>query len=128
MKTEPAPKYSIAEVSDLVGVKAHVLRYWETEFPQLNPEKTGSGQRVYRQKHVDIALRIRRLMHEELYTINGARKRLEDDLKEARRGQMALELGLEQGQAMNVVVKARRQVKALLDQLEKPLGLEGEGA
>lgn len=128
MKTEAAPRYSIAEVSDLAGVKAHVLRYWETEFSQLSPEKTTAGQRVYREKHVDIVLRIRRLMHEELYTIAGARKRLEDDLKEARRGQLSLELGLEQAAAVAVVVKARRQVKSLLDTLEKALPAEGDGA
>ena len=128
MKPETSPRYSITEVSDLAGVKAHVLRYWETEFPQLSPEKSASGQRVYREKQVDIVLRIRRLMHDELYTIAGARKRLEEDLKEARRGQLSLELGLEQGKAVAVLIKARRQVRSLLDALEKPMPAEGDGA
>lgn len=74
--------FKIGEVCDLVDVQAHVLRYWETEFPQLAPQKNRSGQRSYRRKDVETALRIKELLYEELYTIAGARKRLQNEQRE----------------------------------------------
>ena len=68
--------YKIREVCEIVGVKAHVLRFWETEFPSLSPPKSRSGQRTYRPKDIELLLRIRKLLYEEGYTIAGARKRL----------------------------------------------------
>jgi hypothetical protein len=64
--------FKIGEVCDLVEVQAHVLRYWETEFPMLSPQKNRSGQRSYRRRDVEIALRIKELLYEDLYTIAGA--------------------------------------------------------
>lgn len=74
--------FKIGEVCDLVDVQAHVLRYWETEFPMLSPQKNRSGQRSYRRRDVEISLRIKELLYEELYTIAGARKRLQSELRE----------------------------------------------
>lgn len=74
--------FKIGEVCDLVGVQAHVLRYWETEFPQLSPQKNRSGQRSYRRKDVEISLRIKELLYEDMFTIAGARKRLQSELRE----------------------------------------------
>jgi DNA-binding transcriptional MerR regulator len=74
--------FKIGEVCELVDVQAHVLRYWETEFPMLSPQKNRSGQRSYRRRDVEISLRIRELLYEELYTIAGARKRLQNELRE----------------------------------------------
>jgi DNA-binding transcriptional MerR regulator len=68
--------YKISEVCEILGVEAHVLRYWETEFPALAPPKNRSGQRTYRPKDIELLLRIRRLLYEEGYTIAGARKQL----------------------------------------------------
>lgn len=68
--------FKIGEVSDLVGVKPHVLRYWESEFDVLKPRKTRSGHRLYRRSDVEILQRIRRYLHEEGYTIAGARRKL----------------------------------------------------
>lgn len=73
--------FKIGEVCDLVGVQAHVLRYWETEFPQLSPQKNRSGQRSYRRKDVEISLRIKELLYDDMYTIAGARKKLQTELK-----------------------------------------------
>jgi len=73
--------FKIGEVCDLVGVQAHVLRYWETEFPMLSPKKNKSGQRTYRRKDVEIALRIKDLLYEELFTIAGAKKRLQSEIR-----------------------------------------------
>jgi DNA-binding transcriptional MerR regulator len=74
--------FKIGEVCDLVGVQAHVLRYWETEFPMLAPQKNRAGQRTYRRRDVEIALRIKELLYEELYTIAGAKKKLSSELRE----------------------------------------------
>lgn len=68
--------YKIREVCEIVGVEAHVLRFWETEFSSLAPPKSKSGQRTYRPKDIDLILRIRKLLYEEGYTIAGARKQL----------------------------------------------------
>ncbi len=68
--------YKIREVCEIVGVEAHVLRFWETEFPSLSPPKSKTGQRTYRPKDIELLLRIRNLLYEEGYTIAGARKRL----------------------------------------------------
>ena len=71
--------FKIGEVCDIVGVQAHVLRYWETEFPMLSPQKNRSGQRSYRRKDVETALRIKELLYDEMFTIAGARKRLQTE-------------------------------------------------
>lgn len=73
--------FKIGEVCELVGVQAHVLRYWETEFPQLSPQKNRSGQRSYRRKDVEISLRIKQLLYDEMFTIAGARKKLQSELR-----------------------------------------------
>ena len=65
--------YSIGEVSELTGLKAYVLRYWETEFSQLKPSKNRAGNRTYRQKDIDLIMHVKNLLYEEKYTIDGAR-------------------------------------------------------
>ena len=77
--------FKIGEVCDIVDVQAHVLRYWETEFPQLSPQKNRSGQRSYRRRDVEIALRIKELLYVDEYTIAGARKKLQNELRESSR-------------------------------------------
>ena len=81
--------YSIGEVCDLTGLKPHVLRYWETQFDVLNPTKNRAGNRVFRPKEVDLVLLVKHLLYQEKYTIEGARKRLQEmrksgELKEER--------------------------------------------
>jgi DNA-binding transcriptional MerR regulator len=68
--------FRIGEVAALAGVPAYVLRYWQTEFPQLQPKKSGSGQRLYRQREVELVLRIRDLLYRERFTIEGAKQEL----------------------------------------------------
>jgi len=70
--------FKIGEVADIVGVKPHALRYWETEFPALRPKKTRGAHRQYSRKDVELAMLIRQLLHDEGYTIPGARKRIRD--------------------------------------------------
>ncbi|HWV57197.1 MAG TPA: MerR family transcriptional regulator [Longimicrobiales bacterium] len=69
--------YSIGEVCTLVDLKPHVLRYWESQFPALNPGKNRSGNRVYRRKEIRLILLVKHLLYREKYTIEGARQKLE---------------------------------------------------
>jgi DNA-binding transcriptional MerR regulator len=68
--------YRIGEVSRIVGVEPHVLRYWESEFPFLKPSRVVSKQRLYRRKDLEMLLRIKQLLYEEKYTIAGAKKQM----------------------------------------------------
>ena len=70
--------YSIGEVSEMVGLKSYVLRYWETEFKQLSPPKNRAGNRTYRQKDIDLILKIKDLLHGRKFTIDGARSVISD--------------------------------------------------
>lgn len=76
--------FKIGEVCELVGVQAHVLRYWETEFSVLSPKKNKSGQRSYRRRDVEIAIRIKQLLYNEMFTIAGARKKIQSEQRDGR--------------------------------------------
>lgn len=79
----PGKKYfRIGEVSELIGVEAYVLRYWESEFPVVRPTKAGSGHRVYSRKDVEALYQIRQLLHVEKFSIKGAKKKLLEKKKE----------------------------------------------
>lgn len=73
--------FKIGEVSELLGVEPYVLRYWETEFPGLSPKKSGTGHRLYRRKDVELLLRIKHLLYEKRFTIEGARQSLQATAK-----------------------------------------------
>jgi DNA-binding transcriptional MerR regulator len=81
--------FRIGEVSKLCALPAYVLRFWETEFPQLKPNKSNTGQRVYRRKDVENIVRVKKLLYEEGYTISGARQFIKSESKRDR-GQGAL--------------------------------------
>ncbi len=76
--------FKIGEVSDLLGVEPYVLRYWETEFPVLSPKKSGTGHRLYRRKDVELLLRIKHLLYEKKFTIEGARQTLHSESRAAK--------------------------------------------
>ena len=73
--------FRIGDVARLAGIKPYVLRFWETEFPGLGPKKSGTGHRLYRRKDVEMVLEIKRLLYEQRFTIEGARKFLETRAK-----------------------------------------------
>ena len=75
--------FKIGDVARLCGVEPYVLRFWETQFPQLKPNKSGTGQRLYRRREVEMAVEIKRLVHGEGYTLSGARQAL----GQAKRGE-----------------------------------------
>ncbi len=73
--------FRIGEVAELAELEPYVLRFWETEFPQLRPAKGSTGQRMYRRRDVETVLRIKRLLHEEGFTIAGGREKLRAEAK-----------------------------------------------
>lgn len=85
--------FRIGEVATLLNVKPYVLRYWETEFPDIKPSKSKSGQRLYKRRDVEMLVQIKELLYEERFTINGARKRLKEVGKE-QKGQDSLQISL----------------------------------
>jgi DNA-binding transcriptional MerR regulator len=82
--------YSISEVCSMTGLEQHVLRYWESEFPQLRPKKNRSGNRAYRAKEIKIIRYIKYLLYEEMYTIPGAKKKMADANMSDMEGQLTL--------------------------------------
>jgi DNA-binding transcriptional MerR regulator len=76
--------FKIGEVSELLGVEPYVLRYWETEFTVLSPKKSGTGHRLYRRKDVELLLRIKHLLYDKKFTIEGARQRLHEEARAPR--------------------------------------------
>ncbi len=73
--------FRIGEVSRLCGLPSYVLRFWETEFPQLKPSKSGTGQRMYRRQNVENVLQIKKLLYDQGFTIAGARQQLRAEVK-----------------------------------------------
>ena len=113
MRRPPRPRefFSIGEVCELLGIKPHVLRYWETQFEALSPPKNRSGNRVYRAADMKQIALIQRLLHEEKYTIEGARQRIES-LRD--HGAPAAERAMERA----VVRNLRTELEGLLTLLE----------
>ncbi|HSP99533.1 MAG TPA: MerR family transcriptional regulator [Candidatus Dormibacteraeota bacterium] len=112
--------FKIGEVAKIVGVKPYVLRYWETEFSVIRPGKTRSQHRLYRRRDVEALLEIKRLLHNERYTIEGAKRRLKSLAKSATpaaepRPQLTLPLG--ERTYRNALVRVRRDLQALYDLL-----------
>ncbi|MDX6458215.1 MAG: hypothetical protein QOE55_1912 [Acidobacteriaceae bacterium] len=113
--------YRIGEVARLCGVETYVLRFWETEFPQLKPNKSGAGQRLYRRREVDLARRIRHLLYEEGYTIPGARQHFQAEArKPAESGQLQLAGGGMKSPAK--LGKLRTELKEILGMLSTAPG------
>lgn len=109
--------YAIGEVSELCGIKPHVLRYWEQEFPQLKPIKRRGNRRYYQFDDVEMVRRIRSLLYEQGFTIGGARQRL----REARQEQVASIAAAALPQAATSHVSRKDQIKDLRHELEELL-------
>ncbi|MDR3607248.1 MAG: MerR family transcriptional regulator [Oligoflexia bacterium] len=87
--------FRIGDVAQILGVKPHVLRYWEGEFSIVAPGKSGSGQRVYRRSDVETLLMVKRLLHDERYSIEGARRRIRELRKEGELSSFKKEIATE---------------------------------
>jgi len=116
----PAKRYfTIGEVSELCAVKPHVLRYWEQEFSQLKPVKRRGNRRYYQHHEVLLIRRIRDLLYEQGFTINGARHRLESEGIKKHNGGTMMSAGT-QGVG-DAELDIREELEAILDLLKKPL-------
>src|SRR5688500_10441742 len=110
--------YKIGEVCKQADLQPYVLRYWETEFPQLSPNKSGGGQRLYTRRELDIILRIKELLYREGFTIAGAKKKLETELTEGSVAPIAPAAPAPAAQASHdVIAKVKQDLRELLDLL-----------
>jgi len=107
--------FRIGEVSDLTDTKSYVLRYWESEFPTLKPERK-SGQRLYRRKDVETVFRIKQLLYQEGFTIEGARKQLESESKDGAAEPPPLFRALPDGAELRGI---RRELQSILTMLSR---------
>jgi DNA-binding transcriptional MerR regulator len=109
--------FRIGEVAKLAGIKPYVLRFWETEFPGLGPQKSGTGHRLYRRKDVELVLEIKHLLYEKRFTIEGARKLLASKPRktDARIPRKSTEQGA-------LFVAPAEPSKAALDEVRRELG------
>jgi DNA-binding transcriptional MerR regulator len=106
----------ISEVSELVGVKPHVLRYWETQFSMLRPRKNRAGNRMYRPDEVKLLLRIRELLYDRRFTIAGARRRLLDERHEET---PQVEMGFADAERKLLVHEVKTELQRLLGKLRE---------
>ena len=102
--------FKIGEVSEIIGVEPYVLRYWETEFEVLKPSKAPSRHRLYKKRHVELLLEIKRLLYSEGFTIEGARKKLKESKTEEKD---QLKLPLAEQKYKSTLVKLKKELESL---------------
>ena len=123
--------FKIGDVARLCGVESYVLRFWESQFPQLKPNKSGTGQRLYRRRDVELAMEIKRLVHAEGYTLSGARAVLEQEHRRPGKRpsgnidpEAALALPAHQNKPLDAVVAvighARAELREIANLLASP--------
>jgi len=105
----------ISEVSEMVGVKPHVLRYWETQFSMLRPKKNRAGNRMYRPEEIKMLLRIKELLYARRFTIAGARRRLLDERKETPQ----IDLGLDHADRTLLIHEVREELQRIAARLRE---------
>ena len=120
MRTIPTGRlyYSISEVSDMIGVKPHVLRYWETQFKMLRPKKGRGGARMYRKRDVEILFEVKQLLYDHRFTIAGARRKLLDD----RQNREQMELTFARTDREEMLRALRRDLEGLLTLVQSANG------
>lgn len=111
--------YRIGEVSQIVGVEPHVLRYWETEFRSIRPQKSRKGQRIYSRRDVDKLLKVKDLLYTHGFTIAGARKRLREAGPEP---EPARAEGALPAKARGALLALREEIRKMLSELETGAG------
>jgi DNA-binding transcriptional MerR regulator len=108
--------FKIGDVAEICGLETYVLRFWETQFPQLKPNKSGTGQRLYRRREVELVLEIKRLVHDQGFTLAGARQALEGAHR--RRDQSPLPLDeVDEGQRLKNAASAIKNARAELREI-----------
>ena len=115
-ETEGKLYRSISEVSEMLGVKPHVLRYWETQFGMLRPRKNRAGNRMYRPEELRTLQRIKELLYERRFTIAGARRTL---LEERKEGDEQADLGFAEADRRAVLTEIKSELKSILGRLKR---------
>ncbi|HEX8710741.1 MAG TPA: MerR family transcriptional regulator [Terracidiphilus sp.] len=114
--------FKIGDVAKICDVETYVLRFWETQFPQLRPNKSGTGQRLYRRRDVEMALEIKRLVHKEGYTLSGARQTLEQGHRHhAEASASGGDAGRKRESAADVIGRARAELREIVGLLSSPV-------
>ena len=126
MKSLPTGRlyYSISEVSDLVGVKPHVLRYWETQFKMLRPKKGRGGARMYRKRDVEVLFEIKQLLYDQRFTIAGARRRILDGRSDEKE---QIEFPFSKLDREETLRALRKDMEGLLNLLRQEAQARGRG-
>jgi DNA-binding transcriptional MerR regulator len=106
--------YKIGEVSKITGVKPHVLRYWESEFREIKPYKSRSLQRLYRRRDIELILRIKKLLYEDMFTISGAKRKIRGSADKAK--QMQLQFNEEAYK--KILAEIKRELKGITQSLK----------
>ncbi len=114
--------YTISEVSGMTGVKAHVLRYWETEFPSLRPKKNRAGNRNYRPRDIKAIIVIKDLLYKEGFTISGARKKLQEHYGNPDPLISQLQIPFADPQARHVMSAIKEELLELRELLTRSIG------
>lgn len=109
--------FKIGEVSRIADIKPHVLRYWESEFSQLQPVKKKSGQRAYRKKDVELVLKIKILLYSQRYTIEGAKKKLKEKVKPKEEPVKQLSLGLGKSEIREIIAEVKKELRTIVKML-----------
>ena len=115
--------FKIGDVARICDVETYVLRFWETQFPQLKPNKSGTGQRLYRRRDVEMALEIKRLVHKEGYTLVGARQAMEQGHRRHGADAAAAEGNArpKREPASEVIGRARAELREIAAMLASPV-------
>ena len=126
MKSLPTGRlyYSISEVSDLVGVKPHVLRYGESQFKMLRPKKGRGGARMYRKRDIEVLFEIKQLLYDQRFTIAGARRRILDGSKDEKD---QIELPFSKLDREETLRALRKDMEGLLNLLRQEAQAKGHG-
>jgi DNA-binding transcriptional MerR regulator len=112
--------FKIGDVARICKVETYVLRFWETQFPQLKPGKSGTGQRLYRRRDVEMALEIKRLVHGEGYTLVGARQAMVQGRRSAPQPRTGAHAGANRDAAAAVIGAARTELREIAGMLAAP--------
>lgn len=107
--------YKIGEVHSITRIEPYILRYWESEFGLLRPNKNKNGQRIYRKKDIELVNYIKKLLYEERLTIEGAKKRL---LSEHKEKGLQMELNLNKGQHEKIIINVKEKLKLIRKRLK----------
>lgn len=115
--------FKIGDVAKIIGVESYVLRYWETEFPEIKPPKSRTGQRLYRKQDVERILKIRELLYQKKYTIDGARKHLRGEIIERKKAEDERQstLHFENEESARALKKFREVVGRVVKEMEEYL-------